>query len=365
MSALSKHLRVYMSPRTYIGPFGRILPLSEGSEPDQIPRPPDEGRAALQLPQPALDFGSDTTLGFSDPTRYNTNFQRRAHIGPDILSTRQHEPNSDLLPPVRQLLPLKIQPDASSSPLPTQRHSRIQPESFAAPLSHHAAGLGQPSKYPLQALSAHEGTPSPQPNRQSSSAPLAVDQQYGSHFRHSPLPYGDASMHVANDHTQRVIHARLPYQHVLPLPESNSTNVSTIPRYEDHSTQQCLPADRKNAWHPGELGESIFSTSVSPSEIATQQTSSKEIKPTPKVVREETRPGQGAVWIYEDGSTCPKVVDGETVNAEWGVTKAGKPRKRLALACTACREKKIKCDPAQPQCAQCEKFGRVCKYATA
>ncbi len=47
------------------------------------------------------------------------------------------------------------------------------------------------------------------------------------------------------------------------------------------------------------------------------------------------------------------------------MTKAGKPRKRLAIACVTCREKKIKCDPDYPQCVQCEKFGRVCKFKNA
>jgi hypothetical protein len=37
-------------------------------------------------------------------------------------------------------------------------------------------------------------------------------------------------------------------------------------------------------------------------------------------------------------------IDGTPVNANWGVTKAGRPRKRLGLACLTCREKKIAVD---------------------
>jgi len=70
-------------------------------------------------------------------------------------------------------------------------------------------------------------------------------------------------------------------------------------------------------------------------------------------------------YFYDDGSHCKTVIDGEAVNAHWGVTKAGKPRKRLAIACVTCREKKIKCDPDYPRCVQCEKFGRVCKFKNA
>ncbi len=75
--------------------------------------------------------------------------------------------------------------------------------------------------------------------------------------------------------------------------------------------------------------------------------------------------GEGMCYFYDDGSHCKAVIDGEPVNPYWGVTKAGKPRKRLAIACMTCREKKIKCDPEYPRCVQCEKFGRVCKFKNA
>ncbi|KAK0739567.1 hypothetical protein B0T21DRAFT_285742 [Apiosordaria backusii] len=80
----------------------------------------------------------------------------------------------------------------------------------------------------------------------------------------------------------------------------------------------------------------------------------------PRFVRAAEVPGEGMCYFYDDGSHCKTVIDGEQVNAHWGVTKAGKPRKRLAIACVTCREKKIKCDPDYPRCVQCEKFGRVC-----
>ncbi|EPS39896.1 hypothetical protein H072_6400 [Dactylellina haptotyla CBS 200.50] len=39
----------------------------------------------------------------------------------------------------------------------------------------------------------------------------------------------------------------------------------------------------------------------------------------------------------------PREIDGIEVNPEWGLTKAGKARQRLPIACTNCRGKKIKC----------------------
>ncbi|KAE9577376.1 hypothetical protein CGMCC3_g6678 [Colletotrichum fructicola] len=85
----------------------------------------------------------------------------------------------------------------------------------------------------------------------------------------------------------------------------------------------------------------------------------------PRFVRAAEVPGEGLCFFYDDGSHCKTIIDGEQVNAHWGVTKAGKPRKRLAIACVTCREKKIKCDPDFPRCVQCEKFGRVCKFKNA
>lgn len=70
--------------------------------------------------------------------------------------------------------------------------------------------------------------------------------------------------------------------------------------------------------------------------------------------------GEGLCYVYEDGSHCRAIIDGERVNPSWGITKAGKPRKRLAQACNTCREKKIKCEPGDPKCTQCAKSQRPC-----
>ena len=80
------------------------------------------------------------------------------------------------------------------------------------------------------------------------------------------------------------------------------------------------------------------------------------------IVQEEVVPGRGLCYVYEDGAIVPKVPNVDSVNPKWGTTKAGKPRKRLGQACDTCREKKIKCDPSIPKCAQCQKFGRKCKF---
>ena len=118
-------------------------------------------------------------------------------------------------------------------------------------------------------------------------------------------------------------------------------------------------------YHQEQPGDYNLSTAPLPGHGHSPKTAGNSVKPMARVVGDTDVPGQGPSWVYEDGTTCKKVIDGEEVNAQWGVTKAGKPRKRLAIACTTCREKKIKCDPAEPKCVQCEKFGRECRFTTA
>ncbi|KAJ6787267.1 hypothetical protein PWT90_05860 [Aphanocladium album] len=45
-------------------------------------------------------------------------------------------------------------------------------------------------------------------------------------------------------------------------------------------------------------------------------------------------------------------------------TKAGKQRRRLPLACTSCRNKKVRCSGEQPSCKNCAQVGRQCTYNT-
>lgn len=64
-------------------------------------------------------------------------------------------------------------------------------------------------------------------------------------------------------------------------------------------------------------------------------------------------------------SISRKVASADVGSSIWGVTKAGKPRKRLSQACITCREKKIKCDPGGgPKCLQCLRFSRECRFDT-
>lgn len=64
------------------------------------------------------------------------------------------------------------------------------------------------------------------------------------------------------------------------------------------------------------------------------------------------------------GPICANPWDDAGRHPDWGTTKAGKPRKRLAQACFNCRHKKIRCHPNSNsmKCAQCEKTHTDCRF---
>ena len=168
-----------------------------------------------------------------------------------------------------------------------------------------------------------------------------------------------------------------PHQYTYPVSPSATTQQQQQQQRYPHYPVADSPASQSNVHRPiaplispvqiyhGEIANYDSRSCSGSGHGSSKRAGSNTVKPLPRVVGEQIIPGEGPCWVYKDGSTCKKVIDGEAVNAQWGVTKAGKPRKRLAIACTTCREKKIKCDPGEPKCVQCEKFGRECKFTTA
>ena len=338
--------------------------MPEGSEPEQLPRPPDDVRPELmQLPPPPLNFGSDKTLGVTDPTRYNTTpsvsrLDVTASIHPD-----HYSPPETGLPPVRQLLTPGSQSSGSTSP-----YLLRSPPVAHDFQSHSSLHEGKPTEGSAQSVVEQLAS-----NRHLSTKALpsdhrtciAVDPDYTE--THPQAIPSRAFVSPAVNDGANVGLPRMPLQAshgdsiIQPIVEIASSeqrlNHQFVGPVAVHTNNEHLPLIK-----PSGLNAAIDGSTLGRKE---QKLRASEVKPTPKVVRDDVHPDHGEVWVYEDGSICPKVVEGESVNADWGVTKAGKPRKRLAIACLACREKKIRCLAAKPRCAQCEKSGRVCKYATA
>ncbi|KAL8711752.1 MAG: hypothetical protein Q9220_003923 [cf. Caloplaca sp. 1 TL-2023] len=350
--------------RTYIGPFGRILPVIDNSDDDSSStegqgRPSQEPRASMatyQLRPPAvaplptrLDFGSDPRPGFSEPRNYdifnpprrNVEQQRQSFEEP----RRSYNGPPGQLPSVSQLLTSGSQSSSASSPYTAQ-------QSPASPKDGHE----QPS--PL-----HPSLPA--------ASPPAGHVPYQSTFTSGPYRVSSRDNSLPPRRPSFAGGAVVaPYAMPSPVPYGASLNSATqanAAQARSHSSfsQQSLHTPTMAApplqppQPPSSYGYASASSDQSPANVA------QVVKPLPRVVGEQDIPGEGPCWVYEDGSICRKIIDGELVNAQWGVTKAGKPRKRLAIACTTCREKKIKCDPGEEKCQQCDKFGRECRFTTA
>lgn len=309
---------------------------------------PIEGTPAkmttYHLPPPTgLQFGSDPFRGFQDLNRESAN---RDKIPCDSqregYAEQARRPHHEQLPSVRQLLT----PGSQSSISASSHSSQQSPQS---PDSYSSGRRGMIHEKP---------SPVNHFNQQGSNyAPISEMQQY----------------------PDQNYPARTDYQTFTPVPQFHSHFSNPVPpnpppyvAYHEPITQdqhglprQIAPLTSSTQYYqqPVSTYESTYAPPTGPTQIV--RDAANNVKPLSRLVGEQIVPGEGPCWVYEDGSFCKKEIDGEPVNGQWGVTKAGKPRKRLAIACTTCREKKIKCDPAEPKCLQCEKFGRVCRFTTA
>ncbi|TAQ86425.1 hypothetical protein B7494_g5252 [Chlorociboria aeruginascens] len=187
--------------------------------------------------------------------------------------------------------------------------------------------------------------PPPRPNQVAS---RSESPRYEPRFAHAeiPRPQQASSVHSWSPRSEA---ARLDY-----FPRDTSS--SFRPHSENRLSQSLRPETDPRPTYRG-ASQTVPATFPPPPSIVTGDPNSKDgLGPKiwtgtqflPRFVRQAEVPGEGLCYFYDDGTHCKTVIDGEVVNAHWGVTKAGKPRKRLAIACITCREKKIKCDPDYP-----------------
>ncbi|KAL8680077.1 MAG: hypothetical protein Q9186_003716 [Xanthomendoza sp. 1 TL-2023] len=312
--------------------------------------------ATYQLPPPripmGLEFGSDPRPGFSEPKNYDISSHSRRIVEQQRQTfdepRRSYHIQHGQLPSVSQLLtPGSQSSNAASNPYPPHQsppasknrpeQSPPRPSSFRSTPPQAAAVPYQTSysTVPYQVSSRDDLLP----RRPSYAGPPAMPP-----YAMPMQPIHDPGMNLYS-------HPGTPQQRLYPA----------FPQQPPQSTPMAAPSPHS----PNQPGIYDYGSSSGPRPDPSTGNVTQSVKPLPRVIGEQDIPGEGPCWIYEDGSVCRKVIDGELVNAQWGVTKAGKPRKRLAIACTTCREKKIKCDPAEGKCLQCEKFGRECRFTTA
>lgn len=297
-----------MSP-FLVGPFGRMIPMTAGRSPrreNENPAQPWEREHFYQLPppppRPPLQFGTDPFLHQRAQEKNESGRWRWT-------DTR---PRTEQLPSVQQLLTPVSYSEASSP-------HHAQP--YATPTTSHGTQVSQ-SLFHDSRIFSRVPSPAYEPTQQSRDLPPI------SHFPLEDQPDQIRSRSRA--------HTSLPGS---PFPRDRQLHQGSI----SYSREE----DR---------GHYPSATAI-PAANPTQ-----EIPIRPHVVDEKHIGDQGICYVYSDGTHCPKFVDGTLVNANWGTTKAGKPRKRLAQACLTCREKKIKCQPNFPKCDQCQKARRHCKY---
>ena len=303
-------------------------------------RPSPMSHLTIQLPlPPGYQMGLDPARHpMTEPGMYHS--ERRSLRSMDFPKTV----NREQLPPVSQLLTPSSQSSMPSSPFSPLYHLE-SPTSFQPSSS---PGWPLENRGKVSSLTYPDGiaTPPMAPPDRKLSYPMPMPTTTLP-LRPTSYPYGEPRKPEPEDssyshYVQRSRSDPSPYQHLLSAqvrqPEQPLSYRSAEPQLQailSRGQDRCQPE-----------GSSLTQFA-------------------PRAVGEEIVPGIGPCYVYEDGTHCQKVIDGEPVNVNWGVTKAGRPRKRLAVACLTCREKKIKCDPNWPKCLQCDKFGRECKFQNA
>ncbi|KAL4918477.1 hypothetical protein BDW62DRAFT_65563 [Aspergillus aurantiobrunneus] len=323
-----------MSSTYYIGPFGRMLPVADGpaeQEPDRPANISVPGTHPYQLPPPRtsapLQFGTDP---FLRPRNLGERFDEGEESSGHSRSSG-YQQTGEQLPSVSQLLTPTAQSSRSPSP--------YNPRAFGIYLTSNENGEIperlrniEPSMLPLEGQSGLYENPR-----------AHVDSTVSPQFQNLP-PISHISAHALGRDAPGYLNLSSNSSH-SPYPPG------LLPRYSDGSSDKT----------------SVAIPPPGTTDPATLNAAGESAKPQvrPHVVDERYIEGEGLCYIYADGSHCPKTIDGMPVNANWGITKAGKPRKRLAQACLTCREKKIKCHPNLPKCDQCQKSGRECRFESA
>lgn len=302
----------------YVGPFGRMLPADGPSSPqpsDQPANRSEPGDNPHQLPPPRtpgnLQFGSDPFL------RQRQSEDIKAGRGP-IPEVAVQQPQRTELPSVRDLLTPVAGPSSPPAYRPPFGTSTppIEPPEPSYPFRRHDSIIGpQISSIAVQNRPKARSESFPQ-MPSATLPPLAA--------MHSPRDMNHATTR-SDASVSSFQPGRLPFQPV---------SFHDQPPSREHSSPESANKSKGSA-------------------------------AMPYVTDERFIEGEGTCYVYSDGSHVPKAIDGIPVNANWGITKAGKPRKRLAQACLTCREKKIKCTPKLPKCDQCQKSGRECRFESA
>lgn len=230
--------------------------------------------------------------------------------------------------------------------------------------------LDKPSDHQLRQVAPHAAH-NTSPPYASSSPHLKRRQDFDSHV-HSQFERSSAApqMSFAHRPPPALLHAE--QQSTAPSTPGSALSTGSLEHQRHGSSQSLYDNAASNTFRqPSLASDTVTALSSRPVHEETEDSArpirrridalSRAPVRASRCVAQREIPGEGLCYIYEDGTYCRAIIDGEPVNPSWGITKAGKPRKRLAQACLTCREKKIKCEPGYPKCHQCTKSQRVCR----
>ncbi|KAI2976496.1 transcriptional regulator family: Fungal Specific TF [Aspergillus niger] len=306
------------------------------------------------------------------------------NMSPAIDSTSQRQPDRPANPSVPASHPYQLPPPRTSAPLPFGTAPFLHQRNQAEGRELEETSLGR-SRIPGQQQTANEQlppvsqllTPTAHPSRPSSPYQPHRFGIYtppnGSTASPTPFRQSDPIPRPSLHESPRAYPEALPHSHTRSLPPLAHLSTPGLAREGPlHPVHTGSPVQSSQAasypYYGFNSPEKEYTRDFSPSETpdsAATNNPSQTANVRSHVVDERYVEGEGLCYIYADGSHCPKIIDGVPVNANWGITKAGKPRKRLAQACLTCREKKIKCQPNLPKCDQCQKSGRECRFESA
>lgn len=230
--------------------------------------------------------------------------------------------------------------------------------------------LDKPSDLPSRQI-APQLNHNASPQYGSSSPTLKRRHDFDSHG-HGQFERNAAGPQLSYAHRPPLLHVHTEQQSTTPSTPGSALSTGSLD-HQRHGSSQSLheTAAGKVFRHPSLTSESmttlpshaVYDEAEDPSRPVRRRIDTLSRAPirASRCIAQRDMPGEGLCYIYEDGTYCRAIIDGEPVNPSWGITKAGKPRKRLAQACLTCREKKIKCEPGYPKCHQCAKSQRVCR----
>lgn len=313
-------------------------------------QPPPMGyRQSIDLPRPLEPRPSSYQQYAHPPEQAAAQARHGAHEAYSA-QTNGYRPSGQTLPGLRDILP------------PTSRHSPHSSQQAWAP----PPASAPPSAYPAQEQRPREAPhsyPHPPMNLHPPHALPPPSERPAPHPVH-----GDRRLDLPILETQPIPRqappASVPVSPYAVYPENGRDYIDARhhERQRQASTSSYMTNSAPSPYTPLTTDESHRSSASSydraglvPPFTPTGPEASK------KYLGVKEFAGEGAFHLYEGGYRIPTHVDGEQVNPQWGLTKANKPRKRLALACLDCREKKIKCEPGASSCLQCEKAKRVCR----